>query len=304
MENVSKIVFLILHYYTINDTIDCINSIKQIKDVPNYEIVVVDNASPNKTGQELKDKYINDEHVHILINTENLGFAKGNNVGFKYAKNQLKADFIVMMNNDTKLIQNNSCNIIVEEFENSKFAVLGPKIILPNNKINPIITELPTIQSLQKQLVDIKLSLVTSYLFMNKLYKFTKNLLKKILVKLRIKKKIAMEVDVNRRHENIVLHGCFLVFSKKYIEKFDGLDDRTFLYREEELLTLRLIQNDLKIIYNPTLQIIHNEDGSTNAINKSNRKKEIFICKNQIKSTKILLEEMEKYYSENEGLSE
>lgn len=304
MENVSKIVFLILHYYTINDTIDCINSIKQIKDVPNYEIVVVDNASPNKTGQELKDKYINDEHVHILINTENLGFAKGNNVGFKYAKNQLKADFIVMMNNDTKLIQNNSCNIIVEEFENSKFAVLGPKIILPNNKINPIITELPTIQSLQKQLVDIKLSLITSYLFMNKLYKFSKKLLKKILVKLSIKKEIAMEVDVNRRHENIVLHGCFLVFSKEYIEKFNGIDDRTFLYREEELLALRLQKNYLKSIYTPELKIIHNEDSSTNAINKSNRRKEIFTCKNQIKSTKILLEEMEKYYSENKELSE
>ena len=44
--------------------------------------------------------------------------------------------------------------------------------------------------------------------------------------------------------------------------------------------------------YNPKIEIFHNEDSATNAITKSNRKKEIFVCKNQIKSIKVILSEM------------
>ena len=129
-------------------------------------------------------------------------------------------------------------------------------------------------------------------LYINKLYIFVKELFKNLLIKLKIKKQVKIEEDTNTRYENIVLHGCFFIFSKNYIEKFDGLDDRTFLYGEEELLAIRLKKNNLKSVYNPEIKIFHNEDSATNAITKSNRDKKIFVCKNQIKSIKILIEEM------------
>lgn len=293
----SKIVFVILHYYTINDTIKCVDSIKDKIGTKNYEIVIVDNHSPNKTGEELKKLYEIEENVHVIENEKNLGFAKGNNVGYIYAKKELKADYIVLLNNDTVLVQDNFFDLIIQEYNESEFAVLGPKIILPNNKINPITLELPNVNILQKQLRDVKLELITSYLFINKFYKVLRMVAKKIFIKIGLKKKNLNsnnENSTNKRYENIILHGCFLVFSKKYIEKFDGLDDRTFLYREEELLAIRLKKNGLKNVYNPKLQIFHNEDSATNAITKSDRKKEIFVCKNQIKSTKILLNEIER----------
>ena len=131
-------------------------------------------------------------------------------------------------------------------------------------------------------------------MFINKIYKLLKSTLKNILIKLKLKKKIENTDNVKLRYENIVLHGSFLIFSKKYIEKFDGLDDRTFMYREEELLALRLKKNNLKSVYNPKIEIFHNEDSATNAITRSNRKKEIFVCKNQIKSMKVVLSELKK----------
>ena len=70
------------------------------------------------------------------------------------------------------------------------------------------------------------------------------------------------------------------------------MDDRTFLYREEELLSIRLKKHNLNSVYSPNLQILHNEDSSTNAITKSNRKKQIFVDKNLINSTKILIKEL------------
>ena len=62
-----KIVFLILHYYTIDDTIKCVNSIKSNIDADNYEIVIVDNASPNDTGKELEELYKDNDKIHVLI---------------------------------------------------------------------------------------------------------------------------------------------------------------------------------------------------------------------------------------------
>lgn len=288
-----KFAFVILHYHTIDDTKKCVESIFEKCKNKHVEIVIVDNASKNGTGKELEFLYKDNSKIHVIINKENLGFSKGNNIGFKYAKEKLSADFIIMCNNDTYLLQENFLDLIIKEYETSSFAVLGPKVLLPNNKINPIIKNLPTVKKLKKQLIKIKLDYITSLLYINKVYIGLKDLLKNVLIKLKLKKKIELEDDTNKRYENIVLHGCFFIFSKKYIEKFDGLDDRTFLYGEEELLAIRLKNNNLKSVYNPEIEIFHNEDSATNTITKNNRKKKIFVCKNQIKSMKILLEEME-----------
>ncbi len=293
--NQYKYTFVILHYYTIEDTNKCVKSIFEKCKNKNVDVVIVDNASPNGTGIELEKTYKSNDSVHILLNEKNLGFAKGNNVGFKYAKEKLNSDFIIMCNNDTYLIQDNFIELIEEEYSNSKFAVLGPKILLPNNKINPIIEKVPDIKNVKKQFIDIKLNLITNYIYINKLYKYIKKILKEILISLKLKKKIKVYSDVNLRKKDIVLHGSFLIFSKIYIENFDGLDDRTFLYREEEILAIRLKNNNLSSIYNPKIEIFHNEDSATNAVTKNNRKKEIFVWKNQMESTKILLEEMEIY---------
>lgn len=291
MEN-AKVVFLILHYYTIDDTIKCINSIKDNLDTENYEIVVVDNASPNGTGKELEQLYNNDKKIHILINNINLGFAQGNNVGFKYAKDKLKADFIVMQNNDTYLIQKDFYKVILNEYTESNFGVLGPKIILKGNSINPIRNKLQTISQERKLLVRLYFYYLLSLVNLEQLFLIMKSKLKKVIKKT---KNNTNNLE-DKRLQNIILHGCCLVFSPKYIELFDGLDNRTFLYCEEELLFIRLINNGLISIYNPKLLIFHNEDAATNAITKTKRKKAIFTYKNLIKSNKIFLEELKDYY--------
>ena len=69
-------VFIILHYKNINDTIECINSIRTLED-NNYKIVVVDNNSGIEED-DIKLKSLVDD---LIILEENIGFAKGNNKG-------------------------------------------------------------------------------------------------------------------------------------------------------------------------------------------------------------------------------
>ena len=280
-----KIVFVILHYVTIDDTIKCVNSIKELN-YNNKEIVIVDNNSNNNTGIELKKMYKEDKGVHLILSKENLGFARGNNLGFKFAKEKLKADFIILCNNDTIILQKNLIDLILSKYNNYKYSVLGPKIILKNNKVNKLYKKLPTVKEFKKTIIMLKFYLLFNYLGLENIIRKLKHLIFGI--------NITECDDLNIEHFNVVLHGCFLIFSPIYIEKFDGLDDRTFLYGEEELLAIRLLKNNLNSIYYPKVEIYHDEDSSTRVITKNNNKRNRFRYKNQLKSCKIILEELKK----------
>ena len=103
----NKIAFVILNYCTFSDTVECINSVKDKIDADDYEIVIVDNASPDGSGQQLRERYKGVSKITILHNESNLGYACGNNVGFRYAKNVLDCNFIVILNSDVLLLSAN-----------------------------------------------------------------------------------------------------------------------------------------------------------------------------------------------------
>lgn len=283
-----KIGFVILHYYTIEDTKKCISSIQDNIDTENYEIIIVDNASPNKTGKELEKVYKKNNKIHIILNKGNLGFSKGNNIGYQYAKKELKCNYIAMLNNDTYLIQKNFFSVIRQEYKNSHFGVMGPKIYLKDNKIDRINEKIQSIKQLRKYRLKVRIKLLFNYLHLEKLFT-------RIFIKNKDKEEILDEKEY-KRCENVVLHGCCLIFSPLYISKLNGLMEKTFLYAEEDLLYIQVYMNEMITVYNPELKIFHNELSSTKASNNNNEKKNRFRYKNLIKANKILEKELKKYY--------
>lgn len=279
-----KFVFVILHYITIEETIKCIDSIKNKCKNSNYEIVVVDNGSANNTGLQLQKKYKKIKSVHIILSKENLGFSRGNNIGFEYAKNKLNADFIVMLNNDVYIIQDNFIEEVTNEYNNSNFAVLGPKIYLKDNKVCEYPDILESIKKLKQQRIENKILYCLNKIHLRYIYTGI----------LKIKKKFIKQkkYDNSKRKEDVLLNGCCLIFSKKYIDKFDGIDDRPFLYYEEQLLYLRLKANNMKSVFTPKIVVFHDESVSTNTKTKNSRKRFDFVLKHEIDSLNILIKDM------------
>lgn len=280
-----KFGFLILHYYAIDETINCVNSIKEMINTTNYVIVIVDNNSLNGTGKILKDKYKDDENVIVILNKTNLGFSGGNNVGFMKLK-KLKCDFIVMTNNDVLFLTKNFDKKIIEEYKDSKFAVMGPKIYDINDNLTFSNKSVTNIKKIKKDLVFLHICLMLTRLH---------------LIKLFIKKNENNVIDIDeaqKKHFDVVLHGCCWIFSDIYITKFDGIDNKTFLYGEEDLLYIRLKKNNLISVYNPEISIKHLEDVSTNLSEKNFYEKKKKMYKNLIFASKVLLKEMENYNNE------
>lgn len=277
-----KAVFVILHYLTIVDTLDCIKSIKSNIKYKNYEIVVVDNASNNGSFEALKKEYKNNEKIHLIKNDKNLGFAKGNNVGYIYAKQKLNADFIFCINNDTLIKDEKFIDEIVNYYKNYGFHVLGPNIISlqDNCKQNYLKNVITTKKGVVKNII--KYSIL---LFMNitKIEELKKYILRKIK-KEKVQVTEAMG-EIDKIVENVPLHGSCIILSKDFINLFDyAFYPETFLYVEEDILFYICKKYNLKTVYFPNVTIYHKEDSSTDFLMNTESKKRRFLYKNIIKS--------------------
>ncbi len=86
---------IVLNWNNKQDLEVCLNSLAK-QTYPNYEVIVVDNASTDDSVNLVKKKF---SKFRLIENKENYGFAKGNNIGI----NQANGTYIITLNNDTKV---------------------------------------------------------------------------------------------------------------------------------------------------------------------------------------------------------
>ncbi|WP_434798761.1 glycosyltransferase [Terrisporobacter vanillatitrophus] len=262
----NRITFVILHYETINDTEQCLKSLEKFLTNKGVSIIVVDNGSNKGKLNNLKERYKDSESIIFLRSESNLGFAKGNNIGFKYAKNYLNPDFIILTNSDTVYEQDNFIEILENSYQTNKFDVAGPKIIsmADGKNQNPVIKIYNSKEDVEKRLLKFKILMMFSYLNCDTKLKnyFSKGI---------------TEVGTDEETDDIQLHGACLIFSKKYIDKYNGLYDKTFMYGEESILKHIVDKNNMSMIYIDELMIYHKEGSATNSIyGKGVRKRQFY----------------------------
>lgn len=276
-----KFAFVILHYGPADITLSAVRSVMSLENKGNdVFVIVVDNASPDCTGEMVRRQIEFMPNVYFIKSEKNLGFACGNNLGFSFAKNELMANFIILMNNDAVIESKNFCEMVMNDFANTQYAVLGPDIRTPSGRHqNPLRLQMLKGMRLKLTQAYLYLDLIRTWLFLTPLFlKICKNQKHRTLQSQRCSS------------DNVELHGSFLIFSPLYIRKFDGLDDRTFMYCEEEFLFARCVANGLKSRYNPAIKILHNEsEGNQYGIGYI-RKRRLFRIKGCLKSLKIYSE--------------
>ncbi|MCA0445818.1 MAG: glycosyltransferase family 2 protein [Bacteroidetes bacterium] len=129
--NKNKNVFIILNYNGIDNTISCIDSIRNLS--VDADIIVVDNCSTNSDYENLCAKVVD----VLLIQTDyNRGYAGGMNVGLLKAI-ELKYEWAVIINNDTQLENDiidkvRKCSLFNEDvsFVNVKVSYFEPNNLI------------------------------------------------------------------------------------------------------------------------------------------------------------------------------
>lgn len=105
----------------------CLDSVMRT-DYPNLEIVVVDNASTDRSQPLVRDRY---PSVRLIENRENLGYVGGNNVGI----GSTRSDFVVLLNNDTTVDRAWIRELVKVAATDERIGILGCKVYLMGTRI-------------------------------------------------------------------------------------------------------------------------------------------------------------------------
>lgn len=277
-----KIAFLVLHYKNYSVTDQCLQAVFNNLTCQNFDVVVVDNASNDGSYELLEEKYGHNSRVYLLHNNENIGYAKGNNIGFRFAKKQLKADMIILINNDIIINQKDFLEKVEEAYDRYGFFVCGPDIVTPKEvHQNPFRLNVASKRQIESRINHDRI-----------VYCLHKLRVQRILRKMIGKKTEWIE---HYKAENIedfqgVLHGSCLIFSPKYVAEFNGMYEGTFLYVEEEILCFILNKLKYKYTYLNDVQVIHKHGTTLKTEEKDENKRKMRTLKYRIESYKRFVE--------------
>ena len=111
-------------------------NIKSIEDnnlSKNYQIYLVDDASEKRIGKKMKENF---PSINLIINKENMGFSKSNNIGITKAKEEYNPDLFLIYNDDCEMIEENFIDKLLEKTKGfSKTGIFGCKLIYKDGSI-------------------------------------------------------------------------------------------------------------------------------------------------------------------------
>lgn len=120
----AEVIVLILSYNGKHLLEDSISSYLA-NDYKNFKVVVVDNGSTDGTENWVKDNYPN---VFVHRTEKNLKYSGGLNFGMEYAFNTLKADHVLITNNDVKAGQGLIAALVETALTDEKIAFTIGKV--------------------------------------------------------------------------------------------------------------------------------------------------------------------------------
>ncbi len=192
---------------------------------PNYEIIVVDNASEPSLSESI-DLSIH-PNVRCVRSETNLGFTGGNNLGMSVAK----GDFFFIVNNDTELSPTLLNDLLQPFAQNSQIGVVCPKICFYDEPhyiqyagYNPMNMFTGTATAIGYNQTDTG--------------------------------------QYNQPGPTHFAHGCAMLVKRQVVEQVGRFAERFFLYYEELDWSQRIRDAGFVIYYQPSATILHKESVS------------------------------------------
>lgn len=121
----ARSVVVLVNYNGEEDTRRCVESLLRVRPLPG--LVVVDNASTLGGVEKAVAGYPGVEVVHA---SENLGIARGNNLGIRRALSRADCDFVFVLNNDTTVEPDTIIKLEQALQDHPEAALTTPRILL------------------------------------------------------------------------------------------------------------------------------------------------------------------------------
>jgi len=284
MDAMPRVSIIILNWNGWKDTIECLESVYQIT-YPNYDVVVVDNASENDSLNQIRNyclggNIVQSDYIEYKYSNKPIRIIEH---GRKATESRLTMDrsFLSLPSNERLILIRNDKNEGFTEGNNiaMRFALnyLDPDylLLLNNDTVvdNNFLTELITVGESNQAIGFIG----------PKIYHYSHNGNRKTLQFAGAKQNIWIfhpkhigwnEIDVGQYDENYevdYIHGSCILAKSKMLNQIGLLDKAFFSYREENDWGIRGVKEGWKSVYAYRSNVWHKGGGST----KSKEKKSI-----------------------------
>lgn len=208
---------------------ECIESIRDLTHRVAFEIIIVDNASPQPGIETLQKTF---PEITLIQSGHNLGFARANNLAFKHSRGQ----FILFLNPDTRII-NSAVDLMVDAMRALPDAgIIGCKHLSPDMSIQTCaIQKFPTILN---QIADLEV-LRIRFPHWN-LWNIT-----------------PLFSNPDRPLKVEVIPGACMLLRRQTVEKVGGFSEEYFMYGEDLDLNYKVTRLGLSNYYVGSAAIIH-----------------------------------------------
>ncbi len=217
---------------------DCLQSIRDGIDKPEYEVIVIDNASSDDSAKMVAEEF---PEVILIQNQSNRGFAAANNQGMSIARGR----YILLLNSDTLLIGDVLRATLDFAMKRPQAAVVGCRVMNPDGSLQPTCFMFPSI-----------LNLVLSSTYLYKLLPGNRFFGRERMTWW--ERNDARQVDV--------VTGCFMLVRREAIEQVDMMDEQFFMYGEETDWCFRFRKSGWEVWFTPDGQIVHLGGQSSEAV--------------------------------------
>ncbi|GAC1663308.1 MAG: hypothetical protein NVS9B4_17940 [Candidatus Acidiferrum sp.] len=185
--------------------IDCLQSLEENCGDIRVEVIVVDNASSDGTPEAIESGF---PRVVLIRNTENLGFAKANNIGVQ----RCRGEYIAFINSDVKLIGNCFEPMLKYMADHPDVGMLGPQMINADGRVGRSSMRFPTVWNTFCRAVNL-----------DALFKHVKF----------FRGQLMPDFSHEETAEVQVLAGWFWLVRRTALERVGLLDERFFMYGED-----------------------------------------------------------------------
>lgn len=244
-----------------------------------YRVVVVAVDADEKYGQKLAAdcgfSFINSPKQVVqhskgwcISAKENLGYAKGNNLGVEILKNSgIHFDYYLFSNDDIEIMTPDTLSKLGNAMrEDENIAGIGPRIIgLDGNDQSPHIRYIsPQRQIGWKLLSFLRKKHRSSAIYTNKSSLSVAEASKAQQKKFTATQAITLaSKNSPARGTCYWVSGAFMMVKADRFEAVNGFDPRTFLYFEEVILAERFTRYGWHFAFDPSATVVHYEGGST-----------------------------------------
>ncbi len=230
MEALPTFSVIIVSWNTCALTLQAIRSVYAQGD-SGVEVIVVDNASSDDSVERIRKEF---PDVRLIVNAENLGYARANNMGLAAAR----GDYFLLLNSDAELLSRDTFEKLRRVFEaQPEVAAVGAKLVLPNGKV----------QALGRPFLTLKRLIKEQLLFAHAFADHDASPLRSPV-------------------EAEYIDGAFLAVRRKTVEQIGMLDESFFMYGEDMDWCRRMKAAGWRLIVLPELVVLHHHAAGSKQI--------------------------------------